>query len=65
MSFKPKLYRHKPLRVLAVQWLENNAAVVKQFVGFREDNGECRFLLPQEVTGVWELPHLWDELDKN
>lgn len=54
-------FRKKPITVEAVQWTGDNVDEIKAFVGFR-DNGESRFLLPEEITGVWEHPHVYDEL---
>ncbi len=54
-------FRKRPVEVEAVQWTGDNADEVKAFVGLR-DNGESRFLLPSEITGVWEDAHVYDEL---
>lgn len=54
-------FRKKPVEVQAIQWTGDNAAEIKAFVGVRE-NGECRFLQPHEITGVWDNPHVFDEL---
>lgn len=67
-------FRKKPVKIEAIQWTEENADEIKLFVGMREDRaivdgvsealiqGECRFLLPSEITGVWEQPHVYDEI---
>ncbi|MEU9887940.1 hypothetical protein [Sphaerisporangium sp. NPDC051011] len=57
----PTMFRKKPVTVEAVQWTGANTEAVKAFVGQR-DTGECRFLLPEEITGVWEDAHVYDEL---
>jgi hypothetical protein len=54
-------FRKKPVEVEAVQWTGDNADEIKAFVGVR-DNGECRFLTPDEITGAWTEAHVYDEL---
>ncbi|MGW4406535.1 hypothetical protein ACWEJ6_21075 [Nonomuraea sp. NPDC004702] len=54
-------FRKKPVEITAVQWTGENAQEIKTFVGVR-DNGESRFLTPDEITGVWEHAHVYDEL---
>lgn len=52
-------FRKRPLEVAAVRWTGDNAAQIKDFVGCRQDNGEPRFLLPEEISGVWETAKIW------
>jgi hypothetical protein len=54
-------YRTKPFEIEAVLWNGWNVSEVKQFVGYR-DNGECFFLLPDEIWGEWDEPHIYDYL---
>lgn len=53
-------FRKKPVEVEAIRWDGANAEEIKAFVGTR-DNGECRFLLPDEITGVWDHPHVYED----
>lgn len=53
-------FRKKPVEVEAVQWTGDNVAEVKAFVG-KTPSGEDAFLLPDEITGSWERPHVWNE----
>ena len=55
-------FRKKPVEVEveAIRWTGDNAEQIKAFVGQR-DNGECRFLLPGEITGAWEHPHVYED----
>lgn len=63
-------FRKKPVVIEALQWITTNAGDIKEFVGKPIVDGvvdamlqgECRFLLPEEITGVWDLPHVYDEL---
>ena len=57
---EPQTFRKKPVEVQAIRWMGDNAAAIKEFVGTR-DNGETRFLLPSEISGVWEHPHVFEE----
>ena len=57
-------FRKKPVEIQAVQWRGDNADEIKAFVGEREDNGECRFLLPGDIFGVWHEPHIWEDNHK-
>lgn len=54
-------FRKRPVVIEAVRWNGDNVEEIKAFAGVR-DNGESRFLLPDEITGVWEHPHVYDEL---
>ena len=56
-------YRKKPVEVETLQWTGDNASDVKEFTG-RRRNGEDRFLLPEEITGVWDHPHVWADLEQ-
>ena len=56
-------YRTKPFEIEAVQWKGYNVSEIKNFVG-KTENGEDGFLLPDEITGVWDDPHVWDYLQK-
>jgi hypothetical protein len=61
-----ELLRKKPLTVETMLWdggLER-AAVIKAWVGNRhtaagEQVDECRFLLPEDITGTWKDAHLY------
>jgi hypothetical protein len=53
-------FRKRPVEVDAIQWTCDNTAEVKAFVGQRA-NGEDGFLLPDEITGTWHRPHVWNE----
>jgi hypothetical protein len=57
-------YRTKPFEIEAVQWLGHNVSEIKDFVGYNVDTGEDGFLLPDEVWGNWDDPHVWDYLQK-
>lgn len=57
-------YRTKPFEIEAVQWKGWNLSEIKKFTGVREDNGEDYFLVPDEVWGTWDDPHVWDYLQK-
>lgn len=57
----PERFRKRPIEVDAVQWTGDNASEVKAFVGQR-NNGEDGFLLPSEITGVWDHAHVYDVL---
>lgn len=54
-------FRKKPVVIEAIQWIGTNADDIKAFVGHK-DNRECRFLLPSEITGTWDHPGVWDDL---
>jgi hypothetical protein len=53
-------FRKKPVEIEAIRWTGDNASDIKAFVGYK-DNGECRFLLPDEITGVWHHPCVWED----
>lgn len=57
-------YQTKPFEIEAVRWLGHNVSEIKQFAGVREDNGEDKFLLPDEIWGEWDDPHIWDYIQK-
>lgn len=56
-------YRTKPFEIEAVQWKGYNVSEIKNFVG-KNEFGEDAFLLPDEILGVWDDPHVWDYLQK-
>lgn len=56
-------YTTKPFTIEAVQWKGWNVSEIKAFVG-KNDNDEDAFLLPDEIAGVWDDPHVWDYLQK-
>lgn len=56
-------YRTKPFEIEAVQWNGRNTESIKDFVGVNA-NGESLFLLQNEISGVWNEPHVWDYLQK-
>lgn len=56
-------YQTKPFEIEAVRWLGHNVSEIKKFTGIKE-HGEDAFLLPDEITGVWDDPHVWDYLQK-
>jgi hypothetical protein len=54
-------FRKRPVVIEAIRWTGDNAEEIKAFVGVR-DNGESRFLLPGEISGAWEHPHVYEDL---
>lgn len=57
-------FRTKPFTIEAVQWKGHNVQEIKDFTGWDEDRGEDNFLLPDEVWGNWDDPHIYDYLHK-
>jgi hypothetical protein len=59
-DFPIERFRRLPKIVETIEWTggETTAARLRGWVGYR-DNGECRFLLPEEVAGVVEHAILW------
>jgi hypothetical protein len=57
----PQRYTKRPVTIDAMQWDGTNADAIKAFTGTR-DNGESRFLEPAEISGTWDKPHVYDEL---
>lgn len=53
-----KHVQKRPVKVYALQWTGDNLKEVQDFVGLRE-NGECKFLTPEEISGVWNEAHVW------
>lgn len=49
-----------PQTVSAIRWTGDNVDAIKTWVG-RTSQGEPRFLLPDEVTGQWESPGLFND----
>lgn len=49
-----------PQTVSAIRWTGDNADAIKTWVG-HTSQGEPRFLLPDEVTGQWESPGLFND----
>jgi len=54
-------YKTKPFTIEAIQWTGDNVDEIRAFVG-RTANDEEGFLLPDDITGVWENAHVWDYL---
>lgn len=57
-------YTTKPFQIEAVQWKGHNVQEIKDFTGHDTERGEDNFLLPDEIWGVWDDPHVWDYLQK-
>lgn len=57
-------YQTKPFQIEAVQWTGWNVDEIKKFVGHNLDTGEDGFLLPDEIWGEWDDPHVWDWIQK-
>ncbi len=49
-----------PQTVSAIRWTGDNADAIKTWVG-HTPQGELRFLLPDEVSGQWESPGLFND----
>jgi hypothetical protein len=61
-----EVLRKRPLTVETMLWdgTQGRAATIKAWVGNRvtadgEVLDECRFLLPEDITGTWEHAHLY------
>src|SRR5882724_2943422 len=61
MMVEPRTYQSKIVyNIQAIQYTgePENIEAIKKFVGDR-DNGDCLFMLPSEINGIWRDAHLW------
>jgi hypothetical protein len=64
------LFRKKPVVIEAEQWTGDNVDKIHKFSGMRslgldvggDEHFEFRFMTPDDISGTWELPHIYDEL---